>query len=577
MRKIKSKSLIIGLILVGCKTSGGKLDATIAEDSLLDLANAHLEQVSSQGKISESAPQKVLAGKLLQSERPGQEAVASRSKWLLLNVFCSSASVIEKSGCVRDKSDIEQNTIIESPSVSVFAMSKNQHRAAQVWFADRYGVENIFLLNHRRPLDLHGKYYKTYMAMLESQSFDAKAFELLPTSLKYDIFVEDPNLTFSASQMRLARHITEQYPAISQEFAMNEGWARAALLHKEPSRDVYLQLHDTAQALISRQDQKALLMSYYQNEIQHTKYMGRLCDSKSEGFSCSNMNPVLFHKGVFDSERAGGLVVEVTSDVDFYSSPLVSATSYYFDPKEAKVKKGYFPEPKPVDHSSMWAGEFAAAGATHVIGVVAELHLASLPRGGVVKTYYAYELALQKNELGWQLVEGRWYSSSAPSVVWQPQESTMHSSGDNMAQAKTLMLGKLPNDWKFAARSDAHRGVPLGNILNSLVGYDEKSATSVMLAPMLGSDGEYALYFSRESFATSSKIAIKRKLKSQLESLGIDNVIYRSNIELFDDAARVRVKIMQSFKQEAIVDAFQKQNMEILGWEMIQAQNLPAK
>lgn len=301
------------------------------------------------------------------------------------------------------------------------------------------------------------------------------SLELLSPAEKYDLLLGLEEYPLTASQWAVGEGFFRRSGRVESWMGSCHGWAPASMMMPEPKKKIVI-----GKIPFHPSDIKGLATLLWAKGSFSTRFIGGRCNlqrppTDSQGRAtdqnCLDNNPGSWHQVVVNqlgiSKRP--FIMDASSDYQVWNHPVYAYDYVYFNPRtgmagsyaEAAEKSGSWDKRKSV----------RSPETKFIIGVRMNVSYAvenepsteeDQPRESS-SAKYIYDLEL--NGRG-EIIGGEWHSEGHPDFLWVPVPGAVpRTQGDRLP----VNLATVSSELRNAARADAVRGLPEGNVVRTLM------------------------------------------------------------------------------------------------------------
>lgn len=308
---------------------------------------------------------------------------------------------------------------------------------------------------------------------------EGKLNQLSPSE-KYDHLLGLSKFPLTASQWADGQRYFSRSGIVESWMGLCHGWAVASMMMPEPKKKVVV-----GGMTFFPSDIKGLATLLWSRGEFPTRFIGGRCNTQNPRTdrngrpseqNCIDNNPGSWHLVVVNqlgiSRRP--FIMDAAYDYEVWNHPVYSYDYVYFNPKtktegkfiESSVKPGNWDKRK----------EFRSADTRTIVGVrmsviyAVENEATTEEDQTSESSSVSFEYDLELNQSG-EIVGGEWHSDTHPDFLWVPEPGTYPLTlGDQLP----VNLENLSPEIKKAALGSAHKGLPMSNLVKTLVKVSSK-------------------------------------------------------------------------------------------------------
>ena len=312
---------------------------------------------------------------------------------------------------------------------------------------------------------------------------------------KYDLLVGDSHKTLTESMLQEGARRMDSSGAIETWMGICHGWAPASYSTSRPVHSAEVVAADGHTKIrFYPSDIKALASALWAGANFPTRYIGGRCNEKDPARDaqgrvinndCLDTNPASWHLAIVNqigvSRRS--FVMDANWDYEVWNQPVYGYSTRYFNPvtleefataAEATVQTADDPSDPRARYRS--PGTLKLVGVSMTVAYVAETNPShsltdAAIKDRVVSVNYRYTLELDASG---KLLGGEWENDEHPDFLWTPAlgAQAMAPGDHGLDSSGTHWDGSapVPSEWRAAARASSAQNLPLGHVVNGLVG-----------------------------------------------------------------------------------------------------------
>lgn len=329
---------------------------------------------------------------------------------------------------------------------------------------------------------------------------NASSIDNLSPAEKYDLLVGDQEKSLTQSMLSDGEGFYQRFGKIETWMGNCHGWAAAAYEVDRPKHDVEVMAWDgKTKVRFYPSDIKALATVLWAKMKVPTSFIGTRCTEKNPetdengrviSQACFDTNPGTWHKTLINQVgyHRRSMIIDATFDYEVWNQPVYAYRYTYFNPetgeettnlKNAIITLDEYKRDKFAKYRDRYRVK-------KIVGIAMKLiYIAETPPNHELKdsdakdrkvaVNYLYDLELDEKDY---IIGGEWYTNLHPDFIWTPVEKkTPSTAGDEYLDKILNYHGRwrnmknkpIPPQWRESAIKTSVQGVPLKNIVESLV------------------------------------------------------------------------------------------------------------
>ena len=309
---------------------------------------------------------------------------------------------------------------------------------------------------------------------------------------KYDLLVGDTSKTMTKHNLDEGQYYYSSYGKVETWMGICHGWAPASFMIQRPTKAIEVLAADGKTKIkFYPSDVKALASLLWANASPTTKFIGGRCNVKNPATdangrikdqACRDTNAGTWHLAVVNQigESQRSMVIDATYDYEVWNQPMYSYSYSYFNPQTNKAYSTLsYAKVAVADYTTDKFKSYRAPGTTHIVGVSMDVRWTvetypshsttdSASRDAISGARYLYTLELDSTG---KIIGGEWHQNAHPDFLWLAPPGTRAVATGEPTGTQPVWDGKtaIPSTWQTAARTASSNGMPLANVVESLV------------------------------------------------------------------------------------------------------------
>ncbi len=375
--------------------------------------------------------------------------------------------VDEPEKMIRRPKEMEEKGLI-SGSAKVIPWSDSYWPMFRGGLGQRYNDEEFMSYEWKEANEyIHSR---PASALIEEGKLDS-----LSPAEKYDHLLGLTDFPLTASQWTDGQQFFNRSGRVESWMGLCHGWAPASMMMPEPKKKISL-----GGMNFYPSDIKGLATLMWARGNFPTRFIGGRCNAQDPQSdrngrpteqNCLDNNPGSWHLVVVNqlgiSKRP--FIMDASYDYQVWNHPVYSYQYVYFNPRT--MTDGKFNE--SLEKSGNWdkRKHLRARDTKTIVGVRMtvtyavenEPSMEEDQNSDSSRVSYDYDLELNQNG---EIIGGEWHSHGHPDFLWVPDPDSFPRTVGDQVQVN---LTHLTREIKDTARKGAIRGLPMGNLVKSLV------------------------------------------------------------------------------------------------------------
>lgn len=319
-------------------------------------------------------------------------------------------------------------------------------------------------------------------------SGDPQAIDHLSPSEKYDLALDDRDLTLTQFAWAEGAKQMQSFGTVSSWMGICHGWAGASHVKAAvPAHSVVVTAVNGRRVTFYPEDVKALQSMLWANAEVPTRFVGSRCDVSNPSRNangrivdpkCFDVDPATWHLAVANQlgEHQKSFVMDSTYDLEVWNYPLAGYDVTYFNPQtwqeNRRLRTAMIPR---AQYTLDKFPEFRAPDTAFIVGVVMDItHVEAIqptpydpvtPPTKTLRFIYDLELDSHLNVIG-----GEWYTNAHPDFIWTfASDAQAYATGEEpISKDSWAPDHPVPSTWTSYAKKSSSYGEPLFSFVGKL-------------------------------------------------------------------------------------------------------------